>query len=67
MNKNTYAELAELRKEQDPAAAVTYKFIEEQKKLVAYRLSRLSDEWESFQENVCLLFTMNFDVVKNRL
>eukprot|EP01060_Flectonema_neradi_P037053 TRINITY_DN734_c6_g1_i1.p1 TRINITY_DN734_c6_g1~~TRINITY_DN734_c6_g1_i1.p1 ORF type:complete len:141 (+),score=27.44 TRINITY_DN734_c6_g1_i1:99-521(+) len=51
MNKQTYAELKELREQPDPAAAVTYKFIEDQKKLVAYRLSRLSDEWEAFQDS----------------
>eukprot|EP01064_Diplonema_japonicum_P029119 TRINITY_DN4632_c0_g1_i1.p1 TRINITY_DN4632_c0_g1~~TRINITY_DN4632_c0_g1_i1.p1 ORF type:complete len:159 (+),score=57.06 TRINITY_DN4632_c0_g1_i1:54-479(+) len=50
MNKGTYEELAELRKSDDPAAAVTQRFLENQKKLVAWRISRLRQEWQEFQD-----------------
>eukprot|EP01059_Diplonema_ambulator_P021958 TRINITY_DN3651_c0_g1_i1.p2 TRINITY_DN3651_c0_g1~~TRINITY_DN3651_c0_g1_i1.p2 ORF type:complete len:161 (+),score=36.01 TRINITY_DN3651_c0_g1_i1:54-485(+) len=50
MNKGTFEELAELKKADDPAAAVTQRFIENQKKLFAWRISRLRQEWQEFQD-----------------
>eukprot|EP01061_Rhynchopus_euleeides_P006357 TRINITY_DN1539_c1_g1_i1.p1 TRINITY_DN1539_c1_g1~~TRINITY_DN1539_c1_g1_i1.p1 ORF type:complete len:144 (+),score=54.77 TRINITY_DN1539_c1_g1_i1:128-559(+) len=50
-NPGTYAELAELRKEADPAAAVTARFVENQKHLVAYRIHRMRTEYTELMKN----------------
>ncbi|KAJ9465051.1 hypothetical protein DIPPA_20793 [Diplonema papillatum] len=52
-SKGTYDELSEIRSENsfDPAAAVTTKFIENQKKLFAWRLHRARIEWLELLES----------------